>query len=172
LTGRIYNKIIFSPRILKMIFAAVSFLLISLETLAQELPPRPIVVTVTQDLGFGAFYHGAAGGTVTVNPDGSRSASGDVVLLALGYTFSPATYRIVGNPGTVVSLLNGPDVLLSGSNGGSLSLHIGDSDPASPLVLTPGLNILNVGGILTVGNTLANPPGSYTGTFDITFVQE
>jgi hypothetical protein len=88
-----------------------------------------------------------------------------------GLYFS-AIYRITGPPGTVVSLLNGPDVLLPGSGGGSLSLHIGNSNPASPFVLTPGPFLVNVGGTLTVGNSVANPPGSYSGTFNITFVQE
>ena len=76
---------------------------------AQEDPPRPIQVTVTaQQLTFGAFTHGAVGGTVIVGPTGSRSSTGDVILLGLGYPFYPTLYEIVGNPGTVVSILNGP----------------------------------------------------------------
>jgi hypothetical protein len=31
---------------------------------------------------------------------------------------------------------------------------------------------MNIGGTLTVGNSASNPPGSYSGTFDITFIQE
>jgi hypothetical protein len=139
---------------------------------AQEPPPRPIKVTVIQDLSFGAFYQGAVGGSVTISTAGLRSATGDVVLLSMGYTFSAAIYRIVGRPGTVVSLLNGPDVLLPGSNGGSLSLRIGNSNPPSPIVLAPGPNNVSVGGTITVSNPVANPPGNFNGTFDITFVQE
>jgi hypothetical protein len=147
-------------------------LALSLATIAQEPPPRPIVVTVTQNLSFGAFSQGAAGGTVTITPASSRSATGDVILLSLGFPFFSAIYRLVGRQGTVVSLLNGPDVLIPGSNGGSLSLHIGNSNPASPFVLPPGPLFLNVGGRLTVGNPGANPPGNFSGTYDITFVQE
>ncbi len=142
----------------------------------QEPPPRPVTITVTaQQLAFGAFYQGPLGGTVTINPDGSRVSSGDIVLLMLGYSFSTALYEVVGNPGTVVSILNGPDVLLPGSNGGSLTLTIGDSDPASPFVITtipPTPAMLNIGGTITAGNPASNPPGSYSGTFDITFIQE
>jgi hypothetical protein len=29
-----------------------------------------------------------------------------------------------------------------------------------------------IGGTITVGNTLANPPGDYTGQFFVTFIQE
>ena len=142
----------------------------------QEPPPRPVTVTVTaQNLSFGAFSQGPAGGSVTINEAGARSSTGDVILLGLGYVFSTALYEVVGNPGTVVSLLNGPDVLIPGSGGGSMLLHIGASSPASPFVIAttpPVPTLLNVGGTLTVGAPGANPPGSYTGTFNITFIQE
>jgi len=158
------------------IIIPVILLLLSQEVIAQEPPPRPIVVTVTsQGLSFGAFTHGASGGTVTISSGGIRSSTGDVVQLGLGYLYSTALYEVVANPGTVISLLNGPDVLLPGSNGGSLSLNIGDSDLGSPFVTTVAYPVpteLNVGGTLTVGNSLANPPGNYSGSFDITFVQE
>ena len=169
-----FEKILglFRMRFLISILPVIFLLALHEEVKGQEPPPRPINVTVTQNLSFGAFYHGAVGGTVIINPAGSRSATGDVVLLTMGYPFSQAIYRIVGHPGTVISLLNGPDVLLPGSGGGSMSLHIGNSNPASPFVLSPGPNFLNVGGTLTVGNSVANPPGNYSGTFDITFVQE
>ena len=143
---------------------------------AQEDPPRPVQITVTaQILSFGAFYHGAAGGTVTIDPDDTRSATGDIVLLGMGYSFSSALYEILANPGTIISVLNGDDATLTGDNGGTLTLQVGDSDPGSPFVTTVPYGVityLNVGGILFVGNSGANPPGNYTGTFDITLVQE
>lgn len=147
-----------------------------IEIMAQEPPPRPVSVTLTsQTLSFGAFTHGVAGGTVTVNASGVRSSSGDVILLSLGFSYSTGLYELVANPGTVISILNGPDVSLPGSNGGSMTLHIGASDPVSPFVINtvpPAYTLLNIGGTLTVGNTMANPPGSYSGSFNITFIQE
>lgn len=174
---RYINKSVQSiRRIIIVVTSVITFLIFSVAAYAQEPPPRPIVVTVTgQALSFGAFYHGAVGGTITINSDGSRTSSGDVVPLGLGYVYSTALYEIVANPGTVISLLNGPDVNLVGSNGGTLSLHIGDSDLGSSFVTTapyPVPTELNVGGTLSVGNSIANPPGSYSGTFDITFIQE
>lgn len=144
---------------------------------AQVLPPRPIVVTVnpSQHLSFGAFTHGLVGGSVTVSPDESRSSSGDILLLNLGYIFSAALFDIKANPGTVISILNGPDVSLSGSGGGTLLLHIGSSLPASPFVTTVPLTSVTqvrIGGTLTVGNTASNPPGTYSGSYNITFIQE
>lgn len=143
---------------------------------AQEPPPRPIKVTVTaQALSFGAFTLGVAGGTVTISSTGSRSSTGDVILLGLGFSFSTALYEIVANRGTLISLIFINPVTLTGSPGGTLTLNINSSDPVSPFVTTvpyPTPTLLNVGGTLTVANFLANPPGSYSGTFDITFVQE
>jgi hypothetical protein len=142
----------------------------------QEPPPRPIRIDVTaQGLSFGAFYQGAGGGTVTVDPSGSRSATGDVVLLGLGYIPSAAMFEVHAHPGTVISILNGPDVSLLGTPLGSMTLHIGSSDPTSPFVSNVKFNVaipLYIGGILTVGNPAANPPGSYTGSFEITIVRE
>ena len=143
------------------------------QVIAQEDPPRPIVVTATaQSLAFGAFYHGPAGGSVSVNPAGTRSSSGSVVLLGMGYIFSAAMFEIVGNPGTVISLLNGPAVSLPGSNGGSMTLSI---DLPVPFALSnsyPVPTYLTIGGTLTVGSSGTNPPGSYSGTFDSIFNQE
>lgn len=143
----------------------------------QEEPPRPLTVTVSlsQNLSFGAFYHGGIGGSVIVYSNGSRSSTGDVVLLTMGYIFSPGLYDIEANPGTIVSILKGPDVQLSGSNGGFMTLQIGDTDPFSPFIITttpPAKTQVRIGGTLIVGNSLANPAGNYGGMFDITLVQE
>jgi hypothetical protein len=148
---------------------------ISLEGFAQEPPPRPVEVTVTQNLGFGAFSHGISGGTINISTSGLRSATGTVIPLNLGFSFSAAVFRLVANQGTLITILNGPPATLPGSNGGSMTMTIGVSDPASPFVITttpPAFTIMNIGGTLTVGNSASNPPGSYSGTFDITFIQE
>lgn len=157
-------------RILMMLL--LLFTLSSMELRGQEPPPRPLNVTLEQDLGFGAFYHYMAGGTVTINTAGARQATGDVVLLGLGIPFSAAQFRLTGRPGTVYSILTGPPVLLTGSNGGTLTLNVGPSSPSSPFVLPAGPMQLYLGGTLTVGTPAANPPGNYSGTFDITFIQE
>jgi hypothetical protein len=143
---------------------------------AQEPPPRPIRINATaQGLSFGAFYHGASGGTVVITPAGARSSTGDVVLLSLGIPFSAALFEVHAHRGTVISILNGPDAVLTGIPSGTMNLHIGSSNPSSPFVSNVNFNIaipLYIGGTLTVGNSAANPPGSYNGTFDITLVRE
>jgi hypothetical protein len=170
--------IFFNARLLCLLICTGTILLFSASNVTgQELPPRPISVYVNpaQGLNFGAFYHGNAGGTVIIYPNGSRSVTGDVIQANMGSVYAPALFEIEANPGTLISILNGPDVVLSGSNGGSLTLHIGSADPGSPLITTalpPDRTLVSIGGTLTVGNSLANPPGNYSGTFSITFIQE
>lgn len=161
------------------LFVLVTLLLIAISITVdgQEPPPRPMTVTVnlSQNLSFGAFYQGATGGSVIIFPNGSRSSTGDVVLLNMGYSFSTGLYDVVANPGTLVSILNGPDAILSGSNGGSLTLKLGTTSPANPFIVTtspPSSTQLRIGGTLLVGTPLANPPGNFSGTFNVTFVQE
>jgi Domain of unknown function (DUF4402) len=143
---------------------------------AQEPPPRPIRINATaQILRFGAFYLGASGGTVIIAPAGTRTSTGDVVLLGMGFPFSAALFEVHAQRGTVVGILLEPSVTLTGTPSGSMTLHIDSSNPTSPFVSTVNFNIaipLYVGGTLTVGNSFANPPGSYTGTFYVTIVRE
>ncbi len=124
---------------------------------------------------FRAFFQGPSGGTVIVFPDGSRSVTGSLVQANLGFPFSPAIFEVDANVGTVVSIMNGPDVILYGSNGGSINLHIGEASTGSLFISSvppPSRTLVRIGGTLTVGNPLANPPGNYSGNFSVTFIQQ
>ena len=159
------------------IYISVALLFCSLAVTAQPPPPRPIAVYANpaQGMIFGAFFQGASGGTVILNPDGSRSSTGSLILANLGYPYSPALFSIDANVGTVISIMNGPNVTLTGSNGGSITLHLGTSSPGSPFtttIVSPSQTQVWIGGTLTVGSPLANPSGSYSGTFSVTFIQQ
>ncbi len=144
---------------------------------SQEPPPRPILVTAntSQYLAFGAFYQGNSGGSVIIYSDGSRSRTGDVVLLGMGFNFSAGLYDIVGNRGTLISILDS-SATLTGDNGGSMTLQISSvTNPPYPVIITtdpPASTQVSIGGTLIVGTPLANPPGNYSGIFSVTFVQE
>lgn len=165
----------FRCRVLRISIISFILLLFAVSIIAQEPPPRPLEVTTTQNISFGAFTIYGSTGTVTINTDGSRSFSGGVILLNFGYSYAVATYELVANPGTMISLLSWPSTTLTGSGGGTMTLNINSTFPATPFTMIttpPTPTILNVGGTLSVGSILANPAGDYTGTFNITFVQE
>ncbi|MEJ7627139.1 MAG: DUF4402 domain-containing protein [Ferruginibacter sp.] len=134
--------------------------------------PGAISVYTIQNMSFGAFSHGNSGGTVTISNSGVRSVTGDLILLNMGVSYFNSIFEIDAPAGSVISILNGSDVSLTGSNGGSINLHIGNSNPSSPFVTVvpqPARTPVNFGGTITVGNAAANPPGTYTGTFYVTF---
>jgi hypothetical protein len=152
-------------------------LFFSLSVKAQSPPPRPIAVYANpaQGMIFGAFFQGPSGGTVILYPDGSRSSTGSLILANLGYPYSPALFEIDANVGTVVSIMNGPDATLAGSNGGSITVHLGAASTGSSFttaVASPGRTQVWIGGTLLVSSPLANPSGSYSGSFSVTFIQQ
>lgn len=148
----------------------------SMKLQAQEPPPRPIRITSTgQNLSFGVFYHGLSGGSVIVDPEGSRTSTGDVGLINIGLAVSAAVFEVHAHPGTIISILNNNPYTLTGTPSGTMLLNITSTNPSSPFVSTSHFNVpifINVGGTLIVRSTAFNPPGSYTGTFNITLVRE
>lgn len=164
----------------RMIFVFITIHL-SLLSYAQDptdsLPgdPGAIYVFTTQNLHFGAFAQGGSGGTVNISNTGDRSSTGGIILINQGGSFFQAVIDVEAVPGSLISITNGPDAILTGSNGGSVTLEIGDSDPPSPFntsIAPPGRTAVNIGGKLTVGNSAASPQGTYSGVFYITFNQE
>lgn len=163
---------------MKPYYIIIFFLLISQSNVfGQEPPPKPISVYAIagQGLQFGAIIQGLSGGTVTVDENGIRMVTGDIFPGAFGYNYSPAYFEVEANLGTLISIINGPDISLTGSNGGSMTMHIGNSSPGSPFIITttpPLRTQVRIGGTLTVGTPLSNPSGDYSGTFSIIFTQE
>ncbi len=150
-----------------------------LATYAQEPPPPPRPIAVYADpqqgLVFGTVFRGPTGGNIIIYPDGSRSVTGDLIESNLGPPFSPAFFEVEANPGTVVSILNGPEVVLQGSNGGTAILEIGDSSTGSPFITMeqpPLRTIVRIGGVLRVGGPLTTISGVYSGSFYVTFIQQ
>lgn len=159
-----------------IVIAVVLFFGIAAGVNAQPNPPRPIILTADNayPLAFGALTPGA-GGTVTISPGGTRTSTGGVVLLNLGYAYSSAVFYIRANPGTVISLMISSPVTLVRAGGGTLTLNVGGTQPASPFVTTvpwQQRTTLLVGGTLTIGPVGINPAGQYNGTFSITCMQE
>ena len=140
-----------------------------------ELPQRSNTLRAKQSIHFGSFcITGAGGGTVSVGYDGSRTATGNIVLLNIPPYATPAIFEIkLGRNSTVGINYEPPYIMLTG-NSGSISLVIGPtdkgSDGASFAINANIVSQLKVGGILTVTGT--SPPGYYSGNFAIRFTQQ
>lgn len=134
--------------------------------------PGALSVYSIQDMHFGAFSHGISGGSILISPAGMRSSSGSIMELDFGIDYYEAIFETAAPLGAIISISNGPDATLTGSNGGSMLLTLGDSYPAAPFtntIASPARTAIHIGGALTVGNSAANPPGVYSGSFYVTF---
>jgi len=164
-------------KIILRFFGVMILFCCQLKVNAQAPPPRPFTVTANPSLGlrFGAFYVTSSGGTVVIDAYGSRTSTGGVVLASLGFGYGAANFEIQANPGTIISIMNGPDATLTGSAGGTLTVHLGACSPSSPFITSvtwPSYTSVNIGGTLTVGSSSANPTGTYSGSINVTFVRE
>jgi hypothetical protein len=132
-------------------------------------------VTTLQNLSFGTFSQGSSGGTVTVSATGSRSVTGTVIPFNFGPSYFQAIFDVQAPSGTIISILAGPDATLTGSHGGRMTLQLGVADKGSTFVSPvdpPSGTQVSIGGTLIVGDAAVSPPGTYTGTFYITFNNE
>ncbi len=171
-----YNHIGTKKTINCVIFGLI-FIVFSISAKAQENPPIPVQVEVNtaRFLNFGSFTTGISGGTVIVNSNGTRTATGDVVLLNMGEQFSAALFDVTANPGTIIQIQPQSSITLTGSNSGSMTLSIDSYSTGQTFITTaspPFANPVDVGGTLSVGDSSANPPGQYSGTFTLTFIQQ
>jgi hypothetical protein len=165
--------------IYKLLFSAIVFCFyISISFSQPPSPPqRTLTVTATQALHFGTLcISGAGGGTVSVGWDGSRSLTGNILLLASAPVAQPAIFEVKLCQGRNVTITYDASTTLTGSNGGSLALDIGPTekglsgDHFSTNSDCNFITLLRVGGTLHVpGNVI---PGIYTGSFNITFNQQ
>ncbi len=144
---------------------------------AQENPPVPIEVEVStvQFLNFGAFAVGNSLGTVSVDSNGTRTWTGDVVLLTTGATVSPALFDVYANPGTLINIAHSPSFTLTGTSGQTIELKIDSYSTGKTFVTNSNSQTptpVYIGGTLNLGAISANGPGEYNGSFTITFIQE
>ena len=155
--------------------SACGLVLFSLLILLSLSAKSQLTIYPIQNFNFGSFYQGSSGGTVDISAGGTRSASGDIILINSGFSYSQAVFEIEAPEGSIISIVQGADITLSGSNGGTITLQVGNSDPASPFVTTaivPARTLVQIGGKLLIGSSSTSPPGNYNGSFSITFHQE
>ncbi len=137
-------------------------------------PPRNIVVYQAQGLNFGEFYP-ASGGTVVVTPSGGCSTTGGVIHS--GGNCYPACLIVELLPGRMVHInYSATATLTRVGGGGSMTMVIGPTDKSEDQFVTnashPFHTWVYIGGTLQVGSPSSNPAGDYSGSFEVTFIQE
>lgn len=124
-------------------------------------------VSNNTSLSFGAFTAGS-GGTVNLSAIGARSKTGGVMLSSQGAPASAAQFSIGGTASSTVVITlpaDGTVTLTDGANTMALNGFVSNPN-GTGIVGGGGTLIVSVGAVLTVGS--AQPPGSYTGSFNVT----
>lgn len=133
----------------------------------QPSDPQGIEIRNLTSLSFGSFASPAAGGQVTVGPDGSRMVSGVVPLGTDAFGAASFEVRVLGtgNPNYVITIPT--SITLTGPSG-SMTIDNVQSLPAGTGIAKPPARVdtLTVGGTLNI-NPL-QPSGAYSATFPVT----
>ena len=159
--------------LLKLLFlAAILFFCVNF-SFAQT---TPLAVTARQPLTFGTICQMGSGGTVTVNYDGSRTSTGNILLIEKAPIAQAAIYEIKLCPAGNVNVTFDATTILTSGNGTRVTLNIGpteygvngcsfmtNSDCNTPLYLRVG------GTLRLLGNENS---GNFSGSFSITVNQQ
>ena len=142
---------------------------------AQIAVVRPLEFIKVENLDFGKVIRATTAGTVTIAPDGTRTKTGNVILIGTG--FQPAKFAGMGTNNQRVDISIGPANVFATGPGAPMRVRtfIMGSTPTAVLTTTPQrFRINSATGIFTfpVGATLevgANQtPGTYNGNWTIT----
>jgi hypothetical protein len=129
-----------------------------------------ISLTKTADLAFGDLTSGATAGTVRIAPGGGRTRTGGVTLLAS--TTGAASFTVSTPSGSRnYSIVLPASTTLTSGGGFTMTVNTFRSNPGGSGTTSAGAHTqtLNVGATLQVSAN--QKPGTYTGTFTVTVVQ-
>lgn len=140
--------------------------------MACAMPAMAQTISGSTALSFGSFVAGS-GGTVAVSANSLRTATGNVTLINSG-PGAASQSTVTGTAGSTYSITlpaNGV-VFLSDGNSNTMAVNNFVSNPVatsgSTGLLSAGSQTLYIGATLGVSNN--QPPGSYSGTFNVTVV--
>jgi len=136
---------------------------------------RPLSFVIDDGLDFGNIIRGTTAGTVTVAPNGTRTATGGAIL-ANGGGHKPASFAGMGTNNQRVDISLGANSIMVTGPGAPMRVHtfVVGSTPTAVLTTAPlrfrinsatGVFSFPIGATLDVGANQA--PGKYTGTWTI-----
>jgi hypothetical protein len=144
-----------------------AFLAVLLAALLPAAPARAkVTFSSTRALAFGRFVAGT-GGTIIVNPAGTRSKTGAVVLLSSTASSASFTITDTSPPGANATCAISLPATATVSNGtNQMQLNTFTSTPSGSGVMSGGTLTVAVGATMTVGAN--QPKGNYSGSFSVT----
>jgi hypothetical protein len=136
---------------------------------------RPLEFIKVENLDFGKVIRASTAGTVSIAPDGTRTKTGNVILIGTG--FQPARFAGMGTNNQRVDISLGTASIFVTGPGAPMRVHtfVMGSTPTAILTTTPqrfrinsatGIFNFPVGATLDVGAN--QTPGTYNGTWTIT----
>ncbi|WP_170840112.1 DUF4402 domain-containing protein [Halomonas daqiaonensis] len=158
-------------------FGASNSFAATTDTTATGTVIAPIAITNPVNLDFGRFVPGTAVGTVKVDTDGSRTATGDAILPTVGPTPTAAQFLVTGGADATYTISWTGAVLTNTSGAGAETMALAKisdltgTGGASADVLTGTLSAagdqtIYLGGTLSVG--AAQVAGNYSGVVSAT----
>ena len=127
-----------------------------------EVVSAQISITKNTDMSFGNIAVSNSGGTVILDPDGSRVRTGGVSLPGIAGTITAASFTVSGGANLTYAIILPSDCTIS-SGGNNMTIDTFTSSPPGTGTLsgaTPGTQTLNVGATLRISGSQAS--GTYT----------
>ncbi|MEB2780501.1 DUF4402 domain-containing protein [Algoriphagus sp. C2-6-M1] len=165
------RKLTFRPSGFLSFWKFILFIFASVLPIVSE---AQIQVYQESPLNFGDMILSETSGTVTINPAGDRTATGNIILLN-NSEINPLILSVEAPYGSNIQIQFGTEQLLYGSNGGQLGLTLNASNPVSPftsLATPPQRTTIYIGGTLSLGTRSTTPAGVYSGSVTLVFIQE
>jgi hypothetical protein len=119
------------------------------------------------DLSFGTMTIPTAATTVIVAPDGTRTSTGNITLLAQAPLTTASSYSVTGDPGATYTItLPASTTILNGTQQMTVNNFTSSKTNNGSTIGTGGTDSFTVGATLNLNNAQAS--GTYTGSFNVT----
>lgn len=133
----------------------------------------PVAASETELLNFGKVLPETGGGTVRVSAQGERVATGNITLV--DDVYSSGRFIVSGMPNSLVSVIlpQTPQKMVLANSNSEITVDefVSDIPLGGQLIRqADGKTEVSIGATLYLSNSLSNPAGYYSGTYEIIFL--
>ena len=144
------------------------------QSLSTNQEEQHVSITTLADFSFGAFYPGKFGGSIEINADGVRSASGSVILLNSESNASAAIFEIRCPSNTMIQIVVDGKIELQTASGETILCEPMLTEPSqfvSPNNAEAGF-LYSIGAKLNIQDAGFESTGSYDGRMNVFIILE